>query len=82
MGGKNNQQRYLGLQALRAIAALLVVIQHAGYFSGLATGSDTLGFRHLQLGLREGRASGEREAQRARAGEDPQRRRVHSFSPS
>ncbi|MER8654401.1 acyltransferase [Mesorhizobium sp. M0847] len=50
MGGNNKEQRYTGLQALRAIAALLVVIQHVGYFSGLATGSDTLGFRHLQLG--------------------------------
>ncbi|RWN26519.1 MAG: acyltransferase [Mesorhizobium sp.] len=50
MVGKDKQQRYLGLQALRAIAAILVVIQHAVYFSCLATGTDSIGFRHLQLG--------------------------------
>ncbi|SDA39014.1 acyltransferase family protein [Mesorhizobium qingshengii] len=46
----NEQRRYLGLQALRAIAALLVVVQHSVYFSCLATGADTISFRRLQLG--------------------------------
>ena len=50
MAENNSRTIFVGLQALRAVAALLVVIQHAGYFSCLATGTDSIGFRHLQVG--------------------------------
>lgn len=50
ISGKREQQRYQGLQALRAIAATLVVVQHSVYYSLLAAGADTLAFRRLQLG--------------------------------
>ncbi|MER9603417.1 acyltransferase [Mesorhizobium sp. M0243] len=44
------KKTFVGLQALRALAALLVVIQHSVYFSCLATGTDSASFRGLQFG--------------------------------
>ncbi|MER8806015.1 acyltransferase family protein [Mesorhizobium australicum] len=50
MSGNSEQERYQGLQGLRAFAACLVLVQHSVYFSCLAAGTDTMGFRRLQLG--------------------------------
>lgn len=45
-----SKNTFVGLQALRAIAATLVVIQHSSYFSCLAAGVDSTTFRAFQLG--------------------------------
>ncbi|TGT63705.1 acyltransferase [Mesorhizobium sp. M00.F.Ca.ET.170.01.1.1] len=45
------KKTFVGLQALRAIAASLVLVQHSLYFSLVAVGADTLPFRQLQLGM-------------------------------
>lgn len=45
-----SKNTFVGLQALRAIAATLVVIQHSGYFSCLAAGINSTSFRAFQLG--------------------------------
>lgn len=39
-----------GLQVLRAFAALLVLVQHAYFFSGQVVGDDVIEFRRLSLG--------------------------------
>ncbi|TPK18050.1 acyltransferase [Mesorhizobium sp. B2-5-7] len=45
------KKTFAGLQGLRAIAATLVVAQHAGYFAYLSTGTDSKSFLRLQLGV-------------------------------
>src|SRR5688572_6102634 len=45
-----NKTKLRGLQALRAIAAILVLIQHSYYYAGLALNLESLAFRRFNLG--------------------------------
>lgn len=51
MSGQNEQRRYLGLQALRAIAAFMVLVQHSVIIaSRTVDAGDMMTFRKLGLG--------------------------------
>lgn len=51
MDARNDRQIYSGLQALRAAAALLVLVQHAVYFPCWATSTDSDWFIRLEPGI-------------------------------